>query len=284
MRNPNGYGSVTKLSGNRRRPFVVRKTAGFDERGFPVYRIIDYFATREEALIALAQYNHDPWDIDKAKITFAQLFALWEEKKLPKFGRSNQNSMRSAYKHCAALHPLPYRALRAHHMQECVDGCGCGYSTQGAIKALLRHLDAFALELDVTHKQYSALISSEPVPETSKRPFTEAEINALWALQGAPWVDSVLMFLYTGFRLSELLAVECGQVDMERRTITGGTKTKAGKNRLVPIHPRIFPLVAARMGGEYLLEHNGRACCPATYYGLWDVHSSFGCRFACDSL
>jgi len=32
MRLPNGYGSVAKLSGNRRNPYVVRKTTGFDER------------------------------------------------------------------------------------------------------------------------------------------------------------------------------------------------------------------------------------------------------------
>ena len=25
MKNPNGYGTVTKLSGNRRRPFVIRE-------------------------------------------------------------------------------------------------------------------------------------------------------------------------------------------------------------------------------------------------------------------
>jgi len=269
MRLPNGYGSVAKLSGNRRNPYVARKTLRFDERGYPVYSTIGYFPTREAGLNALALFNNDPWDVDKAKITFAELFKLWEEKKLPKFGKSNQSSMRSAYKHCTALHGLQYRNVRAHHMQECIDGCGCGYSTQGAIKALLKHLDSFALELDVTHKQYSALISSDPVPETSKRPFTDAEVDALWAYQSEPWVDSVLIFLYTGFRLSELLAVECAHVDLKQQTITGGTKTKAGKNRVVPIHPRIAPLVAARVGGKFLLEHNGRWCISTTYYGLW---------------
>ena len=269
MRLPNGFGSVAKLSGNRRNPYVVRKTTGFDERGYPIYAVLGYVAERKDGIALLAENNKDPWDIDRAKITFKELFELWEEKKLPKFGKSNQSSMRSAYKHCVAMHGLQYKNVRAHHMQDAIDGCGCGYSTQGAIKALLRHLDNFALELDVTHKQYSALISSDPIPETSKRPFTDAEINALWARKDAPWVDSVLMYLYTGFRLSELLAVECGQVNMQQQTITGGTKTKAGKNRVVPIHPRIAPLVAARMGGGRLLEHNGGICHPSTYYEYW---------------
>ena len=31
MRNPNGYGSVVKLSGNRRKQFAIRITVGFDK-------------------------------------------------------------------------------------------------------------------------------------------------------------------------------------------------------------------------------------------------------------
>ena len=32
----------------------------------------------------LAEYNRDPWDVDKAKITLQGLFDLWKEKKAPK--------------------------------------------------------------------------------------------------------------------------------------------------------------------------------------------------------
>ena len=69
MKHPNGYGTVAKLSGNRRNPFVVRKTRGFDERGYPIYETIGYFPTREAGLLALAQYNNDPYDIKQAKMT-----------------------------------------------------------------------------------------------------------------------------------------------------------------------------------------------------------------------
>ena len=30
MKNPNGFGSVTKLSGRRRKPWVAKVTVGFD--------------------------------------------------------------------------------------------------------------------------------------------------------------------------------------------------------------------------------------------------------------
>jgi len=65
MRNPNGYGSVVRLTGNRRNPYAVRKTVGWTEKKYPVYIHVGYTATREEGMILLAQYNNDPWDIDK---------------------------------------------------------------------------------------------------------------------------------------------------------------------------------------------------------------------------
>lgn len=52
---PNGYGSVYKLSGNRRKPWVAAKTFGWildEEKGTAkqVQRPIGYFPTKSEAL------------------------------------------------------------------------------------------------------------------------------------------------------------------------------------------------------------------------------------------
>ena len=65
MKNPNGYGSVVKLSGNRRKPFTARKTTGWNDKGHPIYLTIGYYATRQEGLIALAEYNRNPYDIEQ---------------------------------------------------------------------------------------------------------------------------------------------------------------------------------------------------------------------------
>ena len=74
MKNPNGYGTVAKLSGNRRNPFVVRKTKGWDDRGFPIYETIGYYPTREAGMLALADYNRNPFDIQASKITLKELY------------------------------------------------------------------------------------------------------------------------------------------------------------------------------------------------------------------
>ena len=271
MKNPNGYGSVVKLSGRRRRPFWVRKTVGWNEKGHPKYETIGYYETREEGMIALAEYNKNPWDIDGSKITLEEHFKNWCEKKLPKLGKSNQSSLRSAFKHTEALWKMKYKDIKSFHMQDCIDNCGKSYSTQAQIKSLFGHLDNFALEIDLINKAYSQLLTSESVPDTDKEPFTDDEIKTLWERKDEPWIDTVLMFMYTGFRISELLDMKCENVNLEERTFTGGTKTKAGKGRVVPIHSKIFPLVKKRYeeGNEYLISLKGKPLSPVNYRIYW---------------
>ena len=266
MKNPNGYGTVTKLSGNRRKPWIVKE--GISGRQKP----IGYTATKEEGMILLAQYNNDPWDIEADKITLQELFDIWEEKKAVKLGISNRCALKSAYKHCSKLGKVKYKQIKSYQMQDCIDSCGCGYSTQGAIKNLWGHLDRFALELDIISKRYSDLLTSDPIPETTKEIFTDEEVSRLWENQNFPWVDSILFFLYTGFRISEMIDLRIETVNLQEWTLTGGTKTAAGKNRLIPIHSKIQSIVQKRFKQSksgYLFEYNGKKLNQTQYREFW---------------
>lgn len=295
MRNPNGYGSVIKLGGNRRRPYWVRKTAGFKDNGQPIYTTIGYAETREDGNILLAQYNHKPWDVDRAKTTLAELYELWSKERKPKLGKANQRGLASAYKHCAKYADIPYRSLRAYHMQDCIDHCGRGYSTQGTIKNLWSRLDGFALEIDLIDKKYSDLLTSDPIPPTTRTRFTDAEIDTLWAHQDEPWVDAALFMIYSGWRASELLGIRTEDINLDDQTIVGGVKTAAGKNRIVPIHSLVLPIVEARIadGSDYLFSINGHQCSYSTFKQccwtramrqLGMSHTPHECRHTFESL
>lgn len=88
-RNPNGYGCVTKLKGNRSRPWCVKVTI-YDEEGHAKQVPVGYAETEEKANILLAEYNNNPWNIDREKVTLAILYQRWCKLKLPKLGESNQ--------------------------------------------------------------------------------------------------------------------------------------------------------------------------------------------------
>ncbi|MDR1563915.1 MAG: tyrosine-type recombinase/integrase [Oscillospiraceae bacterium] len=271
MRFPNGYGSVVKLSGNRRKPYMARKTAAWNEKGHPIYKPIGYFQTREEALIALAQFNHKPYDIDKSKVTLLELFELWKEKKVVKLGDENFRHLCSSFNHCKTLQNKIFREIKAYHMQETIDNCGHGYSTQGGIKNLWGHLDDFAVELDITTTRYSELLTSDPVPPTSRDIFSKEEVNLLWENLDMPFVDTVLIFIYAGWRISELLNLKKDDIDLEAGIMRGGLKTNAGRDRIVPIHSLIFDFVKKRYleSNTYLIEINGKKCSHYKYYSAW---------------
>ena len=275
MKNPNGYGTVVKLSGNRRNPYAVRKTDGFDERGYPIYINIGYAPTKEAGLIMLAEYNKSPWDIKADKITFKELYELWLEKRAPKLGKANFKALKYAYAHCKKLDHMKYSQIKAYHMQDCIDSCGHGYATQEAIRNLFNHLDRLAMELDVISKQYSVLLKTAERTESHKKVFTNEEIELLWNNQQIEWVDSVLFFLYTGFRISEFCAIRIENVDLESDipTIKGGGKTAAGKDRIVPVHSKIFEIVQFRAEHSkqgFLFEWDGRPLYDSSYRSLWN--------------
>ena len=84
------------------------------------------------------------------------------------------------------------------------------------------------------------------------------------------YVDTILIMIYTGLRIGELLTIKNQDIDLENRTIRGGIKTEAGKNRLIPINTEILPLIKNRMRAdrEYLIagERGGR-----TYYQHYHI-------------
>lgn len=77
MKLPNGYGSVTKLSGNRRKPYLARVTLGWvinEETGKAVQNRVPIgtFKTKKDALQALAEYGANPYDIQNDNMTLAE--------------------------------------------------------------------------------------------------------------------------------------------------------------------------------------------------------------------
>lgn len=253
MRNPNGYGSVVKLSGNRRKPFMARVTTGYKDNGQPIYKALDYFTRREDALICLANFNEQQFNVDLRNITFAQLYKKLEELKFPKYSDSLRATLSAAKNHCQRLSNLRYRAIKPYQMQMCIDNCGKSYATQANIRNLFCHLDKLAFEMDIIAKRYSETLTVPTAAPKKKVPFTDEEVQKLWAHIEQPGAEQALFMLYTGCRVSEMLLMRCD--DIRYGYMVGGVKTAAGKNRAIPIHHELKPIVERHQNGaEWLFE------------------------------
>lgn len=67
MKLPNGFGTVYKLSGNRRNPYIVRKTVGWEldtvnGKAIQKYITIGFAPTKEKGLEMLREYNKNPYN------------------------------------------------------------------------------------------------------------------------------------------------------------------------------------------------------------------------------
>jgi Site-specific recombinase XerD len=117
------------------------------------------------------------------------------------------------------------------------------------IKTVIQGICGYAMRYDIIPKDYSdyIIVRSTESTEDKHRPFTIEEINALWNEPRDDVRDIVLILLYSGWRINELLDLD--GLDLDNGIMTGGKKTKAGKNRIVPIHHRIEPLIREYKNG-----------------------------------
>lgn len=273
MRLPNGYGSVYKLSGNRRNPYRACVTVGWTDERKQIVKTIGYYPNKARAIDALSEYRKNPYDLDATTITFSEVFEKYAEIKFPTISDKNAKDYRASFNLFSELHSTAFKDIKSAMLQKIIDNSGKGYQTLRKIKVMLNQVYSFAMANDIIQKNYASFVSiGKDETESTRAPFSTEEIARLWDnLNRLDWIDTVLIMIYTGLRIGELLDLKTQNIDLEQETIRGGSKTAAGKNRIVPINNKILPLIKSRYceSNENLIWHNGK---PVNYYTYRDTY------------
>lgn len=281
---PNKYGSVYKLPGKRSRPFRAVKTDRWildpaTKKKKQIRFTIGYFASREEAMIALANYNENPYDIKADSITFSGVYEKWSEQYFKTLSNpSSIRTVKAAYAYCNGLYDMRMRDIRVSHLEGTILNADVGDSTKSRIKSLFNMMYKYAVAHDIVDKDYASVMfaNGNPIKNESKKeviPFSDDELLKLWDNKDSvPFSDMVLIGIYSGWRPQELSILKVTDIDIEAGTMKGGLKTDAGKNRIIPIHTLIRPLIenriveANKMQSEYLFnDANGQQGTNMTY-------------------
>lgn len=284
MRNPNGYGSIYKLSGKRRRPWAVRKTVGWDfnkdtGKTKPIYEFVGYYTTRSEAMQALANYNESPYDISIRNMTFDAVYDKWSNIHFDNISQSNINGYKAAYKLCEPIKNMLFAEIRLDQLQKIVDNSGKNTPTLKKLKIMLGMMYDYAVIHDIvpTEKREKVRyldISKPGNPNAFRRSkFNNAEIKKIWKAKDKDIYYTVaLMLLYTGPRVSELLNMEKTNVNLEEKWYyIHKSKTKAGI-RYVPIPDKVLPFFRYWMStdSEYLIcTPDGQKMTYDKFYIRW---------------
>lgn len=294
MRLPNGFGQISEIKGKKlRKPFRAMVTVGKDENGRPICKTLQpegYFRTYNEAYQALVKYNQNPYDLQET-MTMQELYDLWLEKYQSEYSQSALYLFGAAWKRSESVHEMKVREIRPRHIRYCISLAGSSH-TQAKTKTLFTHLLGLALDYELVERNWAKDISGieEDGVKNPHRVFSEDEIEVLWENISNPTAQMVLVQCYTGMRPQELCNVKLSDVDLEANIITGGSKTEAGMNRRIPIHPLIQGIVMelCEKNREYLFERSGKHIIYGTYdnyfhalmtdLGLDENHRPHDCR------
>lgn len=316
---PNGFGSIKYLGKGRTNPYAVYPASKEDDQTgkYPTPKAICYVDEWYKGFAVLVAHNAGNYVpgyeqtlnfagvgsaglsetvrmilADYGQITRRDLVGktfedIYTEYYMAKFesgkrsySKAAKNSTKAAFKNCKALHDKPFTALRAAELQQVIDNCPLKHASLELIVNLLHQMYAYAIAQDIIDKDYSASVKINITDDDEHGvPFTEDELRALWDHKDNEVIEMILIMCYSGFRISAYKTIE---INLQERYFKGGVKTRTSKDRIVPIHSAIIPLVSQRMRRDGQLLASVQSFRKAMYNELSHLgiqnHTPHDCR------
>lgn len=222
----NGTGNITKLSGSRAKPWLARKSGV----------CIGTYATRNEAQKALERLA-DTEVTDRFNLTFKQVHSLWLPEHKREIGEYGIGSYKTAFGNCKELHDRRFRSLRHSDFQNVIirlENKGLSKSSCEKVVQLFGQLSDWAIREGIQTINYAKYVTIAAKQKTKGNVFTANDIQAIQKSQN-PAKDIALILIATGCRGNELFSVKL--CDCEDQYFISGSKTDAGKNRIIAIAP-----------------------------------------------
>lgn len=266
MRLPNGFGQISEIkSGNLRNRFRAMVHVGFSEEGKPIAKILKpqgYFSSYNEAYAALLEYHKDPRAFGD-KTTLRDIYPKWKEEYLKdRKSKSAERSIKFGYTHCESIIDIPVQNIRQKDLRKVFDdNANIPQGSMTQIRNFLNQIFDYCVlrELIERNPAREYVGKSKYQPPTHHQEFTDDEMVVLWSHAGENiFIDMILVGCYSGWRPSELCLLKTENITEE--IMTGGMKTASGIDRIVPIHPKILPLIKRYKDdhNEYLFCRKGR--------------------------
>lgn len=194
----------------------------------------------------LAEYNKNPFDVSAAKITFQEVYEKWSASKFETISDSNVKGYNASYKLCGTLYNKVFKEIKLADLQYVVDTCGKNYPTLRKLKVLFRQMYDYAMKNELCNKDYSEFVDILKFKDRNpnkmdRNKFSKKEIERLWEQKDDKYYQIVLMLIYTGVRISELLDLKKENVHLNERYFdVSASKTENGI-RKVPIADKVLP-------------------------------------------
>lgn len=249
----NGQGTVYKDSNGK---WIAEYTIGWDtsddgkmnrrkrkKRGF---------ATKRDAIEYLPVLKNELPQQDM-NVKFKDLYKKWLDGHAEKVTASTINCYKSAYKYFSPLYYVEIAKIRTEHMQKCIDECPHGRRTKENMKALGTSLWKYAMQLDIVDRNYAEYIYIKKEEKEARVDFSKEQLDTMWKkVKEVPDLKYILILCYTGLRVGEMLGALTENYHKDEGYFIAGSKTTAGRNRVVTISPKIAGFFDGFGKGQYL--------------------------------
>jgi len=272
---PNGFGQISEIKNrNLRKPFRAMVTVGKTPEGRPICKTLEpvgYFETYNEAYAALVDYNRTPEE-KRQSTTVKEVYEQWIEEYSKTISDKNAATTRGFWRYCEPIENLKINDVKVSDLKEILNN-GHFVSMRGEtknitpiissrVKTMLNMFFDYAVENGYVEQNVARKFRHKYTVSSGDchTAFSDEEIRTLWKNINDPYAAMIVIQCYSGWRPAELCDLRIENVDIKHWTFTGGSKTEAGKNRVVPIHSRIRTLVkefydrSTRIGSEYLFD------------------------------
>ena len=122
-----------------------------------------------------------------------------------------------------------------------MEDSGLSASSAQKVKQLAGQLSKWAVREDIITTNYVQFIRIYEDQPTVREIFSDKDIACLRSSDSREAVKMILLLIYTGLRIGELFTLRVENIYLEDGYLVGGSKTKAGKNRAVPVLPEARP-------------------------------------------
>lgn len=220
----NGSGSISKLSGNRSKPWLARKNN----------TVIGTYATRAEAQKALERLTDVPAN-DKYNLTLKQVYERWHAEHSRNIAEKTLKDYEWAFRLCEPLHDRKIRSILRSDYQALIiaqEVKGRSKGTCNKVRVVLGMLGRWAYEEGITQTNNADNLSTAAKQLAVREIFLDADIKAIKQSK-LPASDIALVLISCGCRPGELFKVPLS--DCFDDYFIGGSKTEAGKDRVIPI-------------------------------------------------
>lgn len=248
----NGQGTVYKDSNGK---WIAEYTIGWDSESGKLSRRKRRkkgFATKAEALEYMPQLRQDLPQIDVG-IKFKDLYQKWLLLHEEKVTASTINCYKAAYKYLSGIYYAEVASIKTDHLQKCIDSCPQGRRTKENMKALCTSLWKYAMQLDVVDKNYAEYIYIRKEEKEARVAFSMDQLELMWnSVSAVENLKYILVLCYTGLRLGEMLDARSEHYNRDDGYFIAGSKTAAGKDRIITISPKIEGFFSEFGEGDYL--------------------------------